>query len=109
QTGLSSRLLDFFQTFDFIVDTALKEQVDAVVFAGDAYKTRDPNPTQQRGFGERISRLAKKVPVVLFVGNHDTPNAEGRANTLDIYSALEIENVWVSRSPEYLKLPTKSG
>jgi len=109
ETGLSSRLLDFFATFDFIVDTAFKEDVDAVVFAGDAYKTRDPNPTQQRGFGERIRKLAKKIPVVLVVGNHDTPNADGKANTLDIYSALEIDNVWVSRKVEYLEIPTKSG
>ncbi|MCL5019345.1 MAG: exonuclease SbcCD subunit D [Patescibacteria group bacterium] len=110
ETGLSTRLLDFFSTFDFIVETAIKEDVDAVVFAGDAYKTRDPNPTQQRGFGERIKKLAKKgIPTVLVAGNHDTPNAEGKANTLDIYSALEIENVWVSRQPEYLQIPTKSG
>jgi len=109
QTGLSTRLLDFFATFDFIVDKALEENVDAVLFAGDAYKTRDPNPTQQRGFGERIKKIAKKIPVILVVGNHDTPNAEGKANTLDIYSALEIDNVWVSRKPELLTIPTKSG
>ncbi|MBI2040141.1 exonuclease SbcCD subunit D [Candidatus Microgenomates bacterium] len=109
QTGLSTRLLDFFQTFDFIIDTAFKEDVDCVVFAGDAYKTRDPNPTQQRGFGERIRKLARQLPVVLVVGNHDTPNAQGKANTLDIYSALEIDNVYVSRKPELLKIPTKSG
>lgn len=109
ETGLSTRLLDFFKTFDFIVDLAIKEECDALIFAGDAYKTRDPNPTQQRGFGERIRRAAKKMPVILVVGNHDTPNAEGKANTLDIYSALEIDNVWVSRQPEYLKIQTKSG
>ena len=109
ETGLSTRLLDFFKTFDFKVETAFKEDVDAVIFAGDAYKTRDPNPTQQRGFGERIAKIAKKIPVVLVVGNHDTPNAEGKANTLDIYSALEIDNVWVSRHPEILQIPTKSG
>jgi DNA repair protein SbcD/Mre11 len=110
ETGLSTRLLDFFKTFDFIVETALNEQVDAVVFAGDAYKTRDPNPTQQRGFGERIKRIAKAgIPVVLVVGNHDTPNAQGKANTLDIYSALEIDGVWVSRKPQLLQIPTKSG
>lgn len=109
-SGLSTRLLDFLKTFDFIVDTAISEKVDIVVFAGDAYKTRDPNPTQQRGFGERIKRLAKNnIPTILVIGNHDTPNAEGKANSLDIYSALEIENVWVSRNPEYLQIPTKSG
>lgn len=110
ETGLSTRLLDFFKTFDFIVDLAIKEDVDAVVFAGDAYKTRDPNPTQQRGFGERIKKLAKAgIPVILVVGNHDTPNAQGKANTLDIYSALEIDNVWVSRQIQLLNILTKSG
>lgn len=110
ETGLESRLLDFFNTFDFIIDYAIAEKVDAFIFAGDAYKTRDPSPTQQRGFGERIKRVAKAgIPVIMVVGNHDTPNAEGKANTLDIYSALEIDNVWVSRKPEFFKIPTKSG
>lgn len=109
-TGLESRLLDFFKVMDLIVDTAIKEDVDALIFAGDAYKTRDPSPTQQRGFGERISRVSKAgIPTVMVVGNHDTPNAEGKANTLDIYSALDIPNVWVSRKPELLHIPTKSG
>lgn len=110
ETGLDSRLIDFFNTFDLMVDMAIKEGVDAFLLAGDAYKTRDPSPTQQKGFGERIKKLSKAgIPVILVVGNHDTPNAEGKANSLDIYSALEIDNVWVSRKPEFLKIPTKSG
>jgi len=109
-TGLESRLIDFFNTLDFIIDYAIKEQVDAVIFAGDAYKTRDPSPTQQRGFGERIKRVPKAgIPLIMVVGNHDTPNAEGKANTLDIYSALEVENMWVSRKSELINIPTKSG
>jgi exonuclease SbcD len=110
ETGLDTRLLDFLNTLDFIVETAISQKVDAFIFTGDAYKTRDPSPTQQRGFGERIRKIAKAgIPVVMVVGNHDTPNAEGKANTLDIYSALEIDNVWVSRKPEFLNIPTKSG
>ncbi|MDO8638059.1 MAG: exonuclease SbcCD subunit D, partial [Candidatus Daviesbacteria bacterium] len=110
ETGLESRLLDFLNTLDFIIDKAISENVDAFLFAGDAYKTRDPSPTQQRGFGERIKKITKAgIPVIMVIGNHDTPNAEGKANTLDIYSALEIDNVFVSRKPELLNIPTKSG
>ncbi len=110
ETGLDSRLLDFFNTFDRMIEKALDEKVDAFLFAGDAYKTRDPSPTQQRGFGERIKKIAKAgIPVIMVIGNHDTPNAEGKANTLDIYSALEIDNVYVSRKSEFLNIPTKSG
>ncbi|MFH0937653.1 MAG: exonuclease SbcCD subunit D [Candidatus Daviesbacteria bacterium] len=110
ESGLESRLLDFFKTFDFLVDTAISQNIDAFIFAGDAYKTRDPSPTQQRGFGERLRKLTRAgIPVILVVGNHDTPMAEGKANTLDIYSALELDQVWVSRKPEFLNIPTKSG
>src|SRR5581483_4244339 len=46
-------------------------------------------------------RLAKAgIEVALLVGNHDTGNAAGKANTLDIYSALETEHVHVIREPE---------
>ena len=38
------------RSFDEVVDFALAEQVDLVLFAGDAYRTRDPSPTQQREF-----------------------------------------------------------
>lgn len=110
QTGLESRLLDFFAVMDKIVDRAIKEDVDALIFAGDAYKTRDPSPTQQRGFAEKLNRVSKAgIPTVMVVGNHDTPNAQGKANTLDIYSSLEINNVTVSREPELLNIKTKSG
>ncbi len=110
ETGLETRLEDFLKTFDLIVDTALKEEVDAVLFAGDMYKTRDPSPTQQRGVSERIRRLTKAgIPVILVVGNHDTPNTDGKANTLDIYSALEISDVHVFRTPQLQEIATKSG
>ncbi len=110
ETGLESRLEDFLKTFDLIADTAIKESVDAVIFAGDMYKTRDPSPTQQRGVGERIRKITKaNIPVILVVGNHDTPNTDGKANTLDIYSALEVSDVYVFRIPELKVIETKSG
>ncbi len=110
KTGLHSRLADFLNAFDFLVTYAVTTPVDAVVFAGDAFKSRDPNPTHQREFSRRIRKLAKAgIPTVLIVGNHDTPLATGRATSLEIYPALEIEGVWVSRTPEILTLPTRSG
>ena len=43
-TGLSTRVLDFLHAFDRVVDYALENEVDLVIFAGDAYRTRDPTP-----------------------------------------------------------------
>ncbi len=111
QTGLSTRLTDFLRSFDRLVEFAAEEAVDLVVFAGDAFKTRDPSPTYQREFARRIHRLARelKIPTFLLVGNHDLPNAAGRAHAIEIFDTLEIENVWVARRPGVFTIETRHG
>jgi exonuclease SbcD len=109
-TGLHSRLLDFLRSFDELISYALDQHVDLVIFAGDAYKNRDPSPTHQREFATRIHRLTLAgIPVFLLAGNHDLPGAAGRANTLDIFSTLEVPGVWVGRTLGTQVIPTPSG
>jgi len=109
-TGLSTRVLDFLRAFDRVVDYALENDVDLVIFAGDAYRTRDPTPTYQREFARRIRRLsAAGIPTVLVAGNHDIPSTASRASTVDIFATLEVENVHVSRRPEVLPIETRNG
>lgn len=50
QTGLSSRVVDFLRRMDTMIEMARERDVDLVIFAGDAFKTRAPNPTYQREF-----------------------------------------------------------
>ncbi|MGD0780142.1 MAG: exonuclease SbcCD subunit D [Dehalococcoidales bacterium] len=109
-TGLSSRLNDFLAVFDELVDYALQNKVDLVLFCGDAYKSREPTQTQQREFARRISRLATAgIPILLLTGNHDLPNAIGRATATEIFATLAIKNVYVANKPEIYKIPTVSG
>lgn len=104
QTGLPVRVLDFLRSLDEIVDTAIREKVDLVLFAGDAYKDRNPAPTFQREWGRRIIRLSKaKIPTLLLVGNHDISPSIGRAHAMEEYSTLEIPYVRVLSKPELLK------
>ncbi len=110
ESGLSSRFLDFLGSFDRMVDYALEKKADLVLFAGDAYKSRDPSQTQQREFAFRIKKLAGSgVPVFLLVGNHDLPNASGRATATEIFDTLGIENVFVAGRPGIVRIPTRSG
>ncbi|MBU1178505.1 exonuclease SbcCD subunit D [Patescibacteria group bacterium] len=103
QTGLNSRFLDFLHSFDYAVDYTLKNKVDFFFFAGDAFKTREPSPTQQREFAKRIKKIAAAgIPVVSIIGNHDLPNATGEADTLEIYKTLAVDNVYISQKPELL-------
>jgi len=104
KTGFSLRIDDFLATLDFIIDYALGNEIDLVVFAGDAYKNRHPSPTLVREFSRRIYKLAGKIPVVLLVGNHDSTAVLEKANTLDIFAALNVPNVYVIRQPQILEI-----
>jgi exonuclease SbcD len=109
-TGISSRLLDFLNALDQVVDYALENSVDLVLFCGDAYKSREPSQTQQREFAKRINRLSTSgIPIFLLIGNHDMPNAIGKATTTEIFDTLAIKNVYVSNKPDVYKIETKSG
>ncbi len=103
-SGLPMRVQDFLKSLDTIVDTAITEKVDLVLFAGDAYKDRNPAPTFQREWGKRVMRLSRAgIPTLLLVGNHDTSPALGRAHTLDPFSTLEVPNVRVLDQPVFLR------
>lgn len=99
-SGLPFRVLDFLKALDSIMDAAIEEKPDLVIFAGDAYKDRNPSPTYQREWGRRIIRLSQaKIPTLLLVGNHDLSPAVGRANTLHEFDTLQVPFVKVLGKP----------
>ena len=103
ESGLPVRVMDFLKSLDIIVDTAIVEKVDLVLFAGDAYKDRNPAPTFQREWGRRIMRLSRAgIPTLLLVGNHDLSPALGRAHALETFDTLEVPNVRVIDRPIFL-------
>ncbi|GAB4499936.1 MAG: exonuclease SbcCD subunit D [Anaerolineales bacterium] len=102
-SGLPLRVVDYLQSLDTIIQTAITEKVDLVLFAGDAYKDRSPAPTFQREWSRRIMRLSRAgIPTLLLVGNHDLSPALNRAHALDPFSTLEVPNVWVLDKPQLL-------
>jgi exonuclease SbcD len=109
-TGLSTRVGDFLHVLDVIVERAAADQVDAVLFSGDAFKNRDPSPTLQRELARRVGRLAQSgIPLVMLVGNHDLPNVLTRATPVEIYQILAIPGVHICRSIERVDVNTASG
>jgi exonuclease SbcD len=109
-TGLNGRVMDFLRRFNDVVDYALDNEVDLVLFAGDAYKSRDPNSTYRREFARRIKRLADAgIPVILLVGNHDLPAATRRASSIEIFRTLGVPNVLVASHERLLRVTTKRG
>lgn len=109
QTGLSSRVVDFLRRMEAMIDHARNHEVDLVIFAGDAFKTRSPNPTYQREFAHRIRDLSELAPVVLLVGNHDLPPTMLKASSIEIYQTLRVPNILVAADYEVHQVETKRG
>ena len=103
ESGLPMRVMDFLKSLDEIVQTAVDEQVDLVIFAGDAYKDRSPAPTFQREWDQRIMRLSKAgIPTILLTGNHDISPSTGRAHAIHEFETLGVPHVQVVSKPALL-------
>ncbi len=109
-TGMHTRLMDFLQTLDKLVDYAVDNQTDAVLICGDVFKNREPDVTQQREFAKRIKRLSDAgIIVYIIVGNHDLHNAVGKATSVEIYDVVDLPGVYVRRKPVVDVLDTRRG
>ena len=102
-TGLPQRVVDFLKSLDFIVETAINEKVDLVIFAGDTYRDRSPAPTFQREWGKRIMRLSRaKIPTLLLTGNHDVSPSQYRAHAIQEFDTLSPDYIHVASSLKLL-------
>lgn len=109
-TGLNGRVMDFLRRLSDLVEFAIAKEVDIVIFAGDAYKNRDPNSTYRREFAWRIKELADRgIPVVLVPGNHDLPAVAARASTVEVFATLAVPNTYVLDREELQVIPTRRG
>lgn len=123
QTGLSARLEDFLSTFDRLVEYAISEGIELVLFCGDAYQRKDPSQTYQREFARRLVKLTRAgIPVVLVPGNHDYHPSQNRATSVEIFSVLTATEtgdrsqdsglqtqIYTSRTPRLFNIPIRSG
>ena len=84
-TGLNSRLIDFYRCARFTIEDGLNRGAQLVLHAGDAFHGCRPTPTEVRLFREAVRpTLEAGVPVVLLLGNHDAPRSPAEKHALDL-------------------------
>jgi len=103
--GMNSRLRDWLESMATIKILAFEKKVDAVIFAGDAFKDRKPTPQLLSYFISWLKSF-NPIPVVMIVGNHDL-NGDGSMGPVDLIGSLSI--AYTSNKPEILRIPTRSG
>ena len=108
-SGVSGRVGDSLRRLDEMIEFARGGDVDLVVFAGDAFHSRSPNPTYQREFAARMLALSRLAPTVVLLGCLDSPPNASRASTLEIYETLRVPNIWVAPAYQARLIASKRG
>jgi len=110
ETGLNTRLEDFIQALRSCIDRALTEQVDLVLFGGDAFPDATPAPYIQQAFATEFRRLVQaQIPIILLVGNHDQ-HSQGRGGaSLSLYRTLGVPGVIVGDQIATHRIATVNG
>lgn len=114
KTGLNLRFKDFLAAFDYVIDVAITEDIDALIIAGDLFRNRNPNQTHQKELAKRINRLsACKIETLIITGNHDVGNGIGKAHAAEVYDVLDIPHIHIFKAPprdgKPIKIETKQG
>jgi DNA repair protein SbcD/Mre11 len=109
-TGLNTRLEDFGKSLAACIDRAISDQVDLVMFGGDAFPDATPAPYIQEVFAREFRRLVDHdIPLILLVGNHDQ-HAQGQGGaSLSIYRTLGVPGVIVADKLATHRIDTNNG
>lgn len=88
QYHLQEREQDFLDAFIEVIDTAIEEDVDAVIHAGDLFEHSRPDPTTLSHTVQQLQRLADAgIPFLAVVGNHE---ATADNQWMDIFGQLDL-------------------
>ncbi|MEO0769427.1 MAG: exonuclease subunit SbcD [Cyanobacteria bacterium J06649_4] len=110
ETGLNTRLEDFALALKRCVDGAIAQNVDLVLFGGDAFPDATPPPYIQQIFAREFCRLVEaNIPTVLLVGNHDQHAQGAGGASLCIYRTLGVPGFIVGDTLTTHRVETRSG
>lgn len=109
-TGLNTRLEDFVKTLSRCIDRAIEDQIDLVLFGGDAFPDSTPAPYVQEAFAGQFRRLVDAdIPTVLLVGNHDQHSQGNGGASLNIYRTLGVRGFVVGDTLTTHHINTRNG
>jgi exonuclease SbcD len=92
---LNSRLIDFSNTFDYVVDYMIANDVKHLILTGDIFEYRRPQAAELSLFAEKIQRLEEHdIYTHIVAGNHDII-IDQRTTTVEILQKLKLPKTFV--------------
>lgn len=115
-TGRNITIQDSLDSLDMIIQKAIETDSDGnsycdlLVITGDTFHKKNPSPTIQSLFAERLRTLIERgIQVVILLGNHDLPIGDLLRNPLDQYDKLQIANCYIISKPGLKTIQTRRG
>jgi len=101
ETGINARLIDFARCTKWAIDDGVNRGAEVVLMGGDLFNTCRPSPNERRlGIDSLMPALAKNIPVILLLGNHDAARSPAERNALDVMR--EVPGLTIVDRPEML-------
>jgi len=92
-TQLNSRLIDFINTFDKIIDEFADRKVELVILTGDTFDKKSPQPQEINILSKSFMRAVNKnMKILLLVGNHDQQRVSS-TTSVDMFNSLSLEKI----------------
>src|SRR5690606_17549042 len=90
--NLNSRVQDQIDLLDFTLETAVKEDVTAIIVTGDVYQEPRPHPAIIKIFMQWLMQcVSKNIEVHIIAGNHDIIRSGAYSiSALDIIPVLDL-------------------
>jgi exonuclease SbcD len=92
-TYLNTRLIDFSNTFDYVIDYMYNNDIKHFILTGDIFEHRRPQASELSLFSDKIKKLIDmNIETHIVVGNHDIIR-EHRATTVDVLGSLKLPSI----------------
>jgi len=106
---LNSRLIDFSNTFDHVIDYIKANNVKHFAITGDVFEYRRPQASELSLFSEKLQRLSEiGVHTHIVIGNHDMIRDQC-ATTIDVLDRLKLPMVHIYTDIDSVKCEDGSG
>lgn len=104
--GGNSRIDDYENTLNYIVDHCINNHVDLFIQTGDAFELRDPSPEHMSIFNNALRRLSGAgITSCVIMGNHDYRRSGNTfTSAISLLAAKFYPNIKISLNPEILEI-----
>lgn len=100
---LNSRLIDFSNTFDYVIDYIKANGVKHFAITGDIFEYRRPQASELSLFSEKLQRLSEiGVHSHIVIGNHDMIRDQC-ATTIDVLDRLKLPMIHIYTDVDSVK------